>query len=242
MAKKKPRSKRPSKTDAKLKQEIANYNKRIARAKERTPGMERFYPEKLSYNQVKGMSAKQKQQLIRRLGKFKGEGLELTIEDDKVMTKAQLDIQRRMIREENRRRAEMRDVIEAGREAVGRFPVREDFELKPLTLKDVDSWDILRERVSDYVIDERTERWRSNYLNQLELNRQQALINFLLTDEVEDTFDNIRHIVEGLTAEQFYLAMRINIDVFGFQVTSNYYKFLQGIQEIENRWEQISNL
>jgi hypothetical protein len=240
MAKKKPRSKRPSKTDAKLKQEIANYNRRIARAKAKTPGMERFYPEKLSYNQVKGMSAKQKQKLIRRLGKFKGEGLELTIEDDKVMTKAQLDIQRRMIREENRRRAEMRDVIEAGREGVGRFPVREDFELQPLTLKDVDGWDILRERITDYAIDDRTERWRSNYLNQLELNRQQALINFMLTDEIEDAFDNIRHIVEGLTAEQFYLAMRTNVDVFGFQITSDYYKFAQGIMEIEARWEMIS--
>ena len=240
MAKKKPRSKRPSKTDAKLKREIANFNKRIARAKGKTPGMERFYPEKITYNQVKGMSAKQKQQLIRRLGKFKGEGLELTIEDDKVMTKAQLDIQKRMIAEENKRRAKMRDIIEAGREAVGRFPVKEDFELKPLTLKDVDMWDILRERITDYVIDERTERWRNNYLNQLELNRQQALLNFLLTDEVEEAIDNIRHIVEGLTAEQFYLAMRSNVDVFGFQVTSNYYKFVQGILEIEAKWEQIS--
>lgn len=240
MAKKKPSSKRSSKTDAKLKREIANFNKRIARAKGKTPGMERFYPEKLSYNQVKGMSAKQKQKLIRRLGKFKGEGLELTIEDDKVMTKAQLDIQKRMIAEENKRRAKMRDIIEAGREAVGRFPVKEDFELKPLSLKDVDMWDILRERITDYVIDERTERWRNNYLNQLELNRQQALLNFLLTDEVEEAIDNIRHIVEGLTAEQFYLAMRSNVDVFGFQVTSNYYKFVQGILEIEAKWEQIS--
>lgn len=240
MAKKKPRSKRPSKTDAKLKKEIYNYNRRIARAKQRSPEMANFYPDTVYWSKVKGMSAKQKQQLIRRLGKFKGEGLELTIEDDKVMTKAQLDIQRRMIREENRRRAEMRDVIEAGREAIGRFPVKEDFELKPLTLKDVDMWDILRERITDYVIDERTERWRSNYLNQLELNRQQALLNFLLTDEVEEAIDNIRHIVEGLTAEQFYLAMRSNVDTFDFQVTSNYYKFIQGITEIESRWEKIS--
>lgn len=240
MAKKKPRSKRPSKTDAKLKREITNFNRRIARAKEKTPGMERFYPEKIRYNQVKGMSYKQKQQLIRRLGKFKGKGLELTIEDDKVMPKAQLDIQRRMIREENRRRSEMRDVIEAGREAVGRFPVREDFELQPLTLKNVDGWDILRERITDYTIDDRTERWRSNYLNQLEINRQQAFINFMLTDEIEEAFDNIRHIVEGLTAEQFYLAMRTNVDVFNFQITSDYYKFVHGIMEIEARWEKIS--
>lgn len=240
MAKKKPRSKRPSKTDAKLKREIANYNKRLARAKAKNPGMESFFPEKVYYSKVKGMNANQKQKLIRRLGKFRGEGFDLTIEYGKVMTKAQLDIQRKMIREENRRRAEMRDVIEAGREAVGRFPVREDFELRPLTMKDVDGWDILRERITEYAIDDRTERWRSNYLNQLELNRQQALINFMLTDEIEAAFDNIRHIVEGLTAEQFYLAMRTNVDVFGFQITSDYYKFAQGIMEIEARWEMIS--
>lgn len=240
MAKKKPRSKRPSKTDAKLKSEIANYNKRLSRAIMKNPEMEQFFPDRLKYSQVRGMTAKQKHKLIRRLGKFKGEGLELTIEDGKVMTKAQLDIQRKMIQEENRRRAEMRDIIEAGRETIGRFPVREDFELKPISLKDVDGWDILRERISDYAIDDRTERWRNNYLNQLELNRQQALINFMLTDEIEESFDNIRHIVEGLTAEQFYLAMRSNVDVFGFQLTSDFYKFAQGIMEIEARWEMIS--
>ena len=187
-----------------LKREIRNYNRRLQRAIKITPSELRdVLPPKLSYSkEVKKIkSAKGFKRRIKTLKSFTAEGLKITAVDGRLITKAQLELTKAAVAEENRQRRQRLARQRAKQEQLGRFPTSQTYGTRQLELEKVLKSAQADQLTAAYLEPEEgnplTEAYRQNYIRHV----YEALTLWEMSYGVDDEIRNTAMELIGLVAE-----------------------------------------
>lgn len=227
------------KTYEKLRREIKNYNRRLARAQKKDPTLAEFMPRKLKLSEEREKIASQKEAnlSIRELQTYTSENLQVTEIQGLIMTRGEfINFQRR--RElENQRRAERKKQLEQYQKQEGRFPVQTDEAISPIpenprTLTHLRNY---LEHTGQQYFEHRTNIWRENYLQTLDDAINNAIIGGYMTPETVEIYNRIRETVSGMSAEGFYYAQNL-LPETNIQVLYEGEALLSAMEEIEAAW------
>ena len=224
-----------------LKKDIANYNKRIRRAKARGTGdYIELLPQTTTVREMLALGSKRDIKKAQKdLKLYNAKTLKPTLVNTLIVPAFQAKTIRKNLEKENQRRAALRSQAEQARE--GRFPSQTDADLRELQLEDLTP-DRLRELADlDYtpVVDQRAISFQQNYLNSLNELESRLLSYNMNDDELEEALDllrQIRDIVESITPSQFYLA-QIKVPNASIQVISDFILPMHDLAYILTAWE-----
>lgn len=224
-----------------LKTDIANYNKRIRRARKRGTGdYIELLPQTTSVAEMLALGNKRAiKKAQKELKLYNAKTLKPTVVNSIVVPAFQEKAIRANLERENERRAALRAQAEQAKE--GRFPSQTDVDLRELKLEDLTP-DRLRELANlDYtpVVDQRAVSFQQNYLNSLNQLESQLLSAGMSEDDLTEALDllrQIRDIVENLSPAQFYLA-QIKVPNASIQVISDFILPMHDLAYILTAWE-----
>ena len=223
-----------------LKREIRNYNRRLQRAIKITPSV---LPPKLSYSEEvkKIKSAKGFKRRIKTLKSFTAEGLEITAVDGRLITKAQLELTKAAVAEENRQRRQRLARQRAKQEQLGRFPTSQTYGTRQLELEKVLKSAQADQLTAAYLEPEEgnplTEAYRQNYIRHV----YEALTLWEMSYGVDDEIRNTAMELIGLVAElpKEVIDASIGIPETSITMISDREVFLSNIEYILMIWKAL---
>lgn len=227
-----------------LKREIQNYNRRLQRAIKITPSELRdVLPPKLSYlEEVKKIkSAKGFKRRIKTLKSFTAEGLEITAVDGRLITKAQLELTKAAVAEENRQRRQRLARQWAKQEQLGRFPTSQTYGTRQLELEKVLKSAQADQLTAAYLEPEEgnplIEAYRQNYIRHV----YEALTLWEMSYGVDDEIRNTAMELIGLVAElpKEVIDASIGIPETSITMISDRGVFLSNIEYILMTWKAL---
>lgn len=227
-----------------LKREIRNYNRRLQMAIKITPSELRdVLPPKLSYlEEVKKIkSAKGFKRRIKTLKSFTAEGLEITAVDGRLITKAQLELTKAAVAEENRQRRQRLARQRAKQEQLGRFPTSQTYGTRQLELEKVLKSAQADQLTAAYLEPEEgnplTEAYRHNYIRHV----YEALTLWEMSYGVDDEIRNTAMELIGLLAElpKEVIDASIGIPETSITMISDREVFLSNIEYILMIWKAL---
>lgn len=226
-----------------LKREIRNYNRRLQRAIKITPSELRdVLPPKLSYSEEvkKIKSAKGFKRRIKTLKSFTAEGLEITAVDGRLITKAQLELTKAAVAEENRQRRQRLARQRAKQEQLGRFPTSQTYGTRQLELEKVLKSAQADQLTAAYLEPEGnplTEAYRQNYIRHV----YEALTLWEMSYGVDDEIRNTAMELIGLVAElpKEVIDASIGIPEASITMISDREVFLSNIEYILMIWKAL---
>lgn len=227
-----------------LKREIQNYNRRLQRAIKITPSELRdVLPPKLSYSEEvkKIKSAKGFKRRIKTLKSFTAEGLEITAVDGRLITKAQLELTKAAVAEENRQRRQRLARQRAKQEQLGRFPTSQTYGTRQLELEKVLKSAQADQLTAAYLEPEEgnplTEAYRQNYIRHV----YEALTLWEMSYGVDDEIRNTAMELIGLVAElpKEVIDASIGIPETSITMISDREVFLSNIEYILMIWKAL---
>lgn len=227
-----------------LKREIRNYNRRLQMAIKITPSELRdVLPPKLSYlEEVKKIkSAKGFKRRIKTLKSFTAEGLEITAVDGRLITKAQLELTKAAVAEENRQRRQRLARQRAKQEQLGRFPTSQTYGTRQLELDKVLKSAQADQLTAAYLEPEEgnplSEAYRQNYIRHV----YEALTLWEMSYGVDDEIRNTAMELIGLVAElpKEVIDASIGIPETSITMISDREVFLSNIEYILMIWKAL---
>lgn len=227
-----------------LKREIRNYNRRLQRAIKITPSELRdVLPPKLSYSEEvkKIKSAKGFKRRIKTLKSFTADTLEITAVDGRLITKAQLELTKAAVAEENRQRRQRLARQRTKQEQLGRFPTSQTYGTRPLELEKVLKSAQADRLTAAYLEPEEgnpfTEAYRQNYIRHV----YEALTLWEMSYGVDDEIRNTAMELIGLVAElpKEVIDASIGIPETSITMISDREVFLSNIDYILMVWKSL---
>lgn len=236
----------PSKEQLKkLQNEIRNYNKRLQSAIKRTsPELREYLPPKLSYTAEAGKikSAKGFKRRIETLQRFDSAGLELTTFEGRPIAKASLDLVKRSVAEENRRRKKRVATQAEAQERLGRFPTQPVYGTRPITLSKIIADAEKRKKLEIEFLEPEevnplTEAYRQNYIRHAYEALQ--LWNVSNGEDEEVTSLVMQIIVVVATASKEVIDASIGIPETRIDIVSDLELFINNLAYILGIWESL---
>ena len=229
----------------KLQSEIKNYNRRLQSAIKRTSTELREYlPPKLSYTEEAGKikSAKGFKRRIETLQRFDRAGLKLTTFEGRPIAKASLDLLKRSVAEENRRRKKRLATQAEAQERLGRFPTQPVYGTRPITLSKIIADEEKRRKIEiDFLepseADPLTEAYRQNYIRHV----YGAMQLWNMTNGEDPEVTNLIMQIIGLvsSASKEVIDASIGIPETRIDIVSDYELFMNNLAYILGLWESL---
>ena len=229
----------------KLQNEIKNYNRRLQTAiKKTSPELREYLPPKLSYTEEAGKikSAKGFKRRIETIQRFDSAGFELTTFEGRPIAKASLDLIRRSVAEENRRRKKRVATQAEAQERLGRFPTGQAYGTRPVNLSKIIADEEKRQQLETEFLEPSeanplTEAYRQNYIR----HAYEALQLWNMTNgedhEVSDLIMQIIGIVASASKE--VVDASIGIPETRIDIISDYELFMNNLAYILGIWESL---
>lgn len=229
----------------KLQNEIKNYNRRLQTAiKKTSPELREYLPPKLSYTEEAGKikSAKGFKRRIETIQRFDRAGFELTTFEGRPIAKASLDLIRRSVAEENRRRKKRVATQAEAQERLGRFPTGQAYGTRPVNLSKIIADEEKRQQLETEFLEPSeanplTEAYRQNYIR----HAYEALQLWNMTNgedhEVSDLIMQIIGIVASASKE--VVDASIGIPETRIDIISDYELFMNNLAYILGIWESL---
>lgn len=200
-------------------------------------------PPKLSYlEEVKKIkSAKGFKRRIKTLKSFTAEGLEITAVDGRLITKAQLELTKAAVAEENRQRRQRLARQRAKQEQLGRFPTSQTYGTRQLELDKVLKSAQADQLTAAYLEPEEgnplSEAYRQNYIRHV----YEALTLWEMSYGVDDEIRNTAMELIGLVAElpKEVIDASIGIPETSITMISDREVFLSNIEYILMIWKAL---
>lgn len=229
----------------KLQSEIKNYNRRLQSAIKRTsPELREYLPPKLSYTEEAGKikSAKGFKRRIETLQRFDRAGLELTTFEGRPIAKASLDLIRRSVAEENRRRKKRVATQAEAQERLGRFPTQPVYGTRPVTLSKIIADEEERQRLETEFLEPEnanplTEAYRQNYIRHAYEALQLWNVSNGENDEVTNLVMQIIGVVASASKE--VIDASIGIPETRIDILSDLELFINNLAYILGIWESL---
>lgn len=229
----------------KLQSEIKNYNRRLQSAIKRTsPELREYLPPKLSYTEEAGKikSAKGFKRRIETLQRFDRAGLELTTFEGRPIAKASLDLIRRSVAEENRRRKKRVATQAEAQERLGRFPTQPVYGTRPVTLSKIIADEEKRHRLETEFLEPEnanplTEAYRQNYIRHAYEAFQLWNVSNGENDEVTNLVMQIIGVVASASKE--VIDASIGIPETRIDILSDLELFINNLAYILGIWESL---
>ena len=226
----------------KLKSDIANYNKRIRRARLKGSGdYIELLPETTTLSEMLALGSKKEIKRVQKeLKLYNAKSLKPEMINGLVVPAFQAQRIRENIQRENERRSQIKSALNQ-REKEGRFIGQSDVDTKPIMPGELTINQLKEYAKLDYtpVVDQRAVKFQENYLNALN-EMQFTIAQSGVTDEeyneVVDLLNQIREIVERQTPEQFYIA-QITVPNAAMQVVSGRVLLAHTIALVLRSWE-----
>lgn len=236
----------PSKQQLKkLQNEIRNYNKRLQSAIKRTsPELREYLPPKLSYKEeaAKIKSARGFKRRLETLQRFDRAGLELTTFEGRPIAKASLDLIRRSVAEENRRRKKRVASQTEAQERLGRFPTGQAYGTRPINLSKIIADEEKRQQLEKEFLEPSeanplTEAYRQNYIRHAYEALQLWNVSNGENEEVTDLVMQIIVVVAGASKE--VIDASIGIPETRIDILSDLELFINNLAYILGIWESL---
>lgn len=236
----------PSKQQLKkLQNEIRNYNKRLQSAIKRTsPELREYLPPKLSYKEeaAKIKSARGFKRRLETLQRFDRAGLELTTFEGRPIAKASLDLIRRSVAEENRRRKKRVASQTEAQERLGRFPTGQAYGTRPINLSKIIADEEKRQQLEKEFLEPSeanplTEAYRQNYIRHAYEALQLWNVSNGENEEVTDLVMQIIGVVAGASKE--VIDASIGIPETRIDILSDLELFINNLAYILGIWESL---
>lgn len=220
-----------------LKRDIANYNKRIRRAKQ---SPDRLHPEYLpsevkSVDIVKGKSAAELRKYQANLREFRADTMQLVQFNGQIMTLAEKNIIQRNIAAENERRRQVQAVVAKEQEALGRFPSQRTYDLKEIVPDKVTTDMIQQLRQLDYtpVLDKRSDAMQRTYMQTF--NAYETLLPLYIDKqdlpEAQGQLQEIKEKIGSLSQEALYL-MHLTVPELTITTITDEQQFMRNINTV----------
>lgn len=229
----------------KLQSDIKNYNRRLQSAIKRTsPELREYLPPKLSYTEEAGKikSAKGFKRRIETLQRFDRAGLELTTFEGRPIAKASLDLIRRSVAEENRRRKKRVATQAEAQERLGRFPTQPVYGTRAVTLSKIIADEEKRQRLETEFLEPEnanplTEAYRQNYIRHAHEALQLWNVSNGENDEVTNLVMQIIGVVASASKE--VIDASIGIPETRIDILSDLELFINNLAYILGIWESL---
>ena len=200
-------------------------------------------PTKLSYSEEvkKIKSAKGFKRRIKTIKSFTAEGLEITAVDGRLITKAQLELTKAAVAEENRQRRQRLARQRAKQEQLGRFPTSQTYGTRQLKLENVLKSAQADQLTAAYLEPEEgnplTEAYRQNYIRHV----YEALTLWEMSYGVDDEIRNTAMELIGLVAElpKEVIDASIGIPETSITMISDREVFLSNIEYVLMIWKAL---
>lgn len=229
----------------KLQSEIKNYNRRLQSAIKRTsPELREYLPPKLSYKEeaAKIKSARGFKRRLETLQRFDRAGLELTTFEGRAIAKASLDLIRRSVAEENRRRKKRVASQTEAQERLGRFPTGQAYGTRPINLSKIIADEEKRQQLEKEFLEPSeanplTEAYRQNYIRHAYEALQLWNVSNGENEEVTDLVMQIIGVVAGASKE--VIDASIGIPETRIDILSDLELFINNLAYILGIWESL---